>query len=958
MTQNLSVDSYISFEEVKHVTPEQFFNGSILAINAFKNKYLVADEKNPAEVFWRVAKYIASAEKENREYWAKRWFHEIYTGQWMPAGSILQGAANPKKISMANCTTLGFADDSLESIFETGYKVAKVAAYRQGLGVHYNLRPKSMKVNNSSNLSEGNTHWIKWINEIGHFVGQKGRIPAMLYSISDTNPDLLDFITLKSDQKTVDNANISVQFSDAFMKCLEEDGIWKFYYEAETGEKLETEIQASIIFDKFVENNWAFAEPGAQFIDTARRLSNSDYLDDAKWKIKSTNACCVVGTTKIETNYGQLYIEEIHKRVLDGDRSILAVSFNEETHMFELQPIINSWQQRNDKTVELEIEENDIVYKIECSADHPILTRNRGFIAAIELTENDNIVIFQGYRDVVNVAELKSIKIHEEIKPLYDIEVHQNHNFIANSIVVHNSEQFLEFLTGKSAGLCMLLSCNYMYLYRIFGNDVKAACEYLRYTLSPSMLRFIDNVVQKEIEDKRFPIKEQLNSLKGLRRVGAGITNLDGYLIYNGIGYDTEEGINTIVKLTDAFNVGLYEESIRIGKEKGSFEAFNRTQYEKSPFVSQMIKRHNLVFETMRNVCCSSIAPTGTLSLMFSDLVSYGIEPILGLYYWKRNRTSGKWSWSFCVPSFVREVLREKGIEFPMESDSIEDDDVGSKGEQLAILIDKHFPSDKFKPAHLINPFNKVKLMAKLTSECIDSSISVTYNLPEDVSRATIKEIYLQAWKSGVKSISIYRDKSRYGVVEFESPRIASKRYSNEEKSEMTNISSTLKRPKELEADVYQITVNGEKWIAFLGKFQDKPYEIFAGRQDEVKLPSKYKTGKIIKEKQNYYFSVGEDDDQLLINITKSFKNDEHSALTRQVSLNLRHSTPLAYIIDQLDKSHGTIVDFSKVLMRVLKNYFIPDDASKLKCSNCKNYSLVFQEKCFVCVTCGESKCS
>lgn len=804
----------ISFESVKDVTPEQYFKGSTFAINAFRDKYLVEEfnEKNPAEVFWRVVRYAASAEssKELRDSLAKQWFHQLWTGQWMPAGSILQGAANPNKISLANCTTLGFADDSLESIFDTAYQIAKVAAYRQGLGVHYDLRPRGMKVNNSSKVSEGNTHWMKYFNQIGNVVGQKGRIPAMLFSINDWNPDLLEFITIKSDQKTIENANISVHFSDKFMKTLIDDGIWKMKYVSPTGEELITEKRASEIFDYFVNNNWAFAEPGAQFIDIAHKYSNSDYLGDERWIIKSTNAC---------------------------------------------------------------------------------------------------------------------------------------------------SEQYLEFLKGKSSGLCMLSSANYMYLFRTFGKDIEAAKNYLRRFIAPSMVRFVDNIITKEIEDKRYPIKEQLNSLKGLRRIGIGVTNLDGYLIYNGIGYDTEQGIQTIYEMTDSFNLGLYETSIALGEEKGSFDAFNESLYTQSPFVKQMMKRHGLKFKTMRNVCVGSIAPTGSLSLMFPDLVSYGIEPIMGLYYWKRARTSGSYEWSFVVPSFVREILKNLNVEIDMQSDSIPDND-GSKGEKIAAIIDKHFPTNKFKPAHLIDPFAKVKLMAKLTKECVDSSISVTYNLPEDVSKETIKNLYIEAWKQGVKSIAIYRDKSRTGIVEFESPRIAAKRYEEKQEEQTEVLLKYSKRPADLPADVHHITVRGEKWIAFVGVNENRPYEIFAGKQDEISLPTKYKSGAIHKDKKNYFFVAGEGEDMLKVNISKSFKNDEHSALTRQVSLNMRHSVPLVYVIDQLDKSHGTIVDYSKVLMRVLKNYLKDEDIKgQVKCKDCGSKNIQYVEKCFVCGDCGSSKC-
>lgn len=825
---------WVKFQDVKDMTPEEYFNGNGLSINSFKNKYILPElgEKNPAEVMWRVSSYIATPEKDTSveayEYWRCKWFHEMFTGWWMAAGSIMQGAANPKKVSLSNCTTIGFgidgkSGDNLESIFDTAYTVAKVAAFRQGLGVHFDLRPQGMPVHNSSKESLGNTHWMKYINEIGNYIGQKGRIPAMLFSINCKNPDFPNFINIKSDQTTIANANISVHFTNEFMdlldkvvqKKLPEDTKWVMEYKTDAGDVLKTEKPILELFNAFVKNNWAFAEPGAQFVDIAKEYSNSDYLGDDRFKIKSTNAC---------------------------------------------------------------------------------------------------------------------------------------------------SEQYLEY-AGKdiSAGLCVLSSANFYRLPR----DLKEAKKVLRYEIAPSITRFLDNTVEMEIRDKRYPIKGQLNSLKALRRIGAGVTNLDGWLIRNGIGYDTKEGISAITGLVDEFNAGLYETSIQLGAEKGNFGLFDEKNYIKSPFVKQMSERHGMKFKTMRNVCVGSVAPTGTLSSMFNtiytELISYGFEPIMAFYYWKRERTSGKYVWTFNVPRIVREILLEKGIDIGMTSDSIVENEQGNLGESIAKVIDANFPKDRFKPAHEINPFRKVELMGNLTRQSVDSSISITYNLPEDVTEETIRDVYIYAWKNKVKSIAIYRDKSRVGIVEFVPPRIAEQRFATTTQAkESTPVKKSVKRPEVLNCDVHHISVKGEKWIAFVGTFEQRPYEIFAGKQESISLPKKYSNGVLLKDKKlkAYMFESGTDDDLIRVNVTKSFTNDEHSALTRQISLSMRHGVPLKFVIDQLDKSHGTIIDFSKTITRVLKNYLTEDDVVGMKCKECGSSNLVWAEKCPKCLDCGSDKCS
>lgn len=1108
---------FVKFEDVKHITPEEYFRGNQLSISTFKNKYLIQElgEQTPAEVFWRVATYASLTEKDpgEREYWRVRWFHEMWSGMWMAAGSILQGSANPKKkvslincfaretefitdkgvksfndfnendkvnildnhgswkpatvkqfgvqklyklllsrngiekeilvtndhlwrvksnagtiveiktkdlkkddkipyvtekkdnednqnnqdwkvvsisetdreevvwcvevpevenftladgVNTHNCTTINIEKDNLESIFNASYQVAKVAAYRQGLGVKFDLRPVGAVVNNSSNNSLGNTHWMKYMNNIGHYVGQKGRIPAMLFAMPDSNPDLIEFITVKSDRKTIENANISVHFSDAFMEAVESDSVWTMEYVVEdTGEKITRKEKAADIFNMFAVNNHAWAEPGAQFIDTIRKYSNSDYLGDDRWKVKGSNACCVTGDTLIKTDKGSIAIKDLHDRIQSGE-IIQALSYNETNQEFEYEVITNSWQQRNDVTIFLTFKGNTSgnIYDLECSLDHPIYTYNRGYVKAKDINVTDDFCMYNDRDNLNEKANLIDRIEMSEIKPLYDIEVNKNHNFLANGVTVHNSEQFLEYVYKKSAGVCFLSSVNFMYLYRMFGNDIDRANTFLRHIVAPSIHRFVDNLITREVEDKRYPIEEQKESLINLRRMGIGITNLDGYLIYNGIGYDTDKGVDTIFSLADNLNLGLYESSIKLGKERGSFKAFKKENYIQSPFVKQMMERHGLNFDHMRNVCLTSIAPTGSLTSMFVDFISYGIEPIMGLYFWKRHRTSGKWQWTFNVMPFVREILATKGVDLGMDSDSVEDDDNGSVGERIAAIIDEHFPKDMFKPAHHIDPFKKIDLMSRLTKYCVDSSISVTYNLPHDVSISNVKEIYMEAWRKGIKSISIYRDKSRQAVVEFESPRIVNKRYLEEEKESVKENTRVLleskKRPDSLSSDVYHLTVRGEKWIAFVGKNDDgTPVEIFAGKEEELSIPKKYVGGNIVKKgKGKYFFISGEGDEQIKVSITDSFKNDEHSALTRQISLELRFGIPLVYIIDQLEKSNGTVVDFAKVLMRVLKNYLVEEDAiGVIKCKDCGSSNLSYQEKCFVCLDCGSSKC-
>ena len=247
------------FEDVKKQTTEEYFNNNQFSIDAFNKKYSAVEDETYVQALKRVCDYIASVEKTEdlQTYWSERWFDEIYNDWWHPAGSIMQGAGTYRKISLANCSTISLGAnredeewDSLESIMKnTAYTVAKCAAYRQGLGVDFSrLRPAGTKVLNSANQSTGAVHWMKHIDSIGYSVGQKGRIPAMLFSLNINHPDIEEFITVKSDRTKIQNANISVQLTEKFYIYIAEDPS-KIIIELKDGQKIEVDPDEKIELD-------------------------------------------------------------------------------------------------------------------------------------------------------------------------------------------------------------------------------------------------------------------------------------------------------------------------------------------------------------------------------------------------------------------------------------------------------------------------------------------------------------------------------------------------------------------------------------------------------------------------------------------------------------------------------------------------------------------------------------
>ncbi len=994
----------IKFEDVKNITTKEYFKNNQFSIDAFNKKYQLNDNESYVEALKRVCEYIASAEKTEKlqKYWSERWFDEIYNDFWHPAGSIMQGANNPNKISLMNCTTIAMPEDSLESIFKyNALNVAKSAAYRQGLGVDFSkIRPKGMRVNNSANQSEGALHWMKFIDSIGYYVGQKGRIPAMLFSLNIKHPDILDFIKVKSDYTKIQNANISIQITNGFYKAIEnnedwelkfevpatkkgdkcylnpdfdnikladgkdEQGYFKYYKFDRKKEVLNKKVNAKELLELIAKNMYNNGEPGVQNIDLARKYSNSDPLG---FNIISTNACCLEENTKILTNNGWLTIAEIHKRFQNNEK-ISTLSYNIINDVFENKEIIDSFQKRNDYTILLKIKYNNTTTYVECSLDHPILTKNKGYVKAVELTDKDYIIVFNS--SGVS-GELIEKTILNEIKPLYDIEVKDNHNFVINGgIVVKNSEQYLD-----NGGLCCLSSLN---CEKFYNEQTQYNKEKLN-EIVLSMNRFLDNTIEKELQDNRYASFDQKRSLESLRRNGIGVTNIAGLLFLNNFEYGNENGNKLIEVFMDDLNYFAYVSSIKLGEEKGSFKAFDKAKYLESGFIKQLIKKHpDLDFKTMRSCNLTSVAPSGTLSLMFSNsLLSYGIEPPFGMYYWKRTRISGKYEYYFVVPNAVRVLFEKHGYKIPIESDTITDTWDGALGNPIAKFIEENKDKIgiKFKCATDINYKNKLDLMARVQSS-VDSSMSVTYMLPENSTWKDVYNLILDAYNKDVKSIAAFPDKKMYGIISFipfkelafnlknEGKNLHPQNFTEEELKELNiakeNIELTKfhvpKRLETIDADIYSIIVKGEKFIIAVGIQNGQPYEIFGGHMNGFGIKNKHIKGTITKVTKGVYsLSFG---DIIIDNFSTQFTPTE-KILFRMLSLQLRGGITISDIVEQLQKATDDITSLASAVARVLKKYI--QDGQKIigqTCPTCnKSDSLFYHDGCVTCA-CGWSKCS
>ena len=565
------------------------------------------------------------------------------------------------------------------------------------------------------------------------------------------------------------------------------------------------------------------------------------------------------------------------------------------------------------------------------------------------------------------MGKLLKINIKPEIKKLYDIEVEDNHNFIANGILVKNSEQYLD-----RSGSCILSSIN----CEKFSVDYEEREKEFD-LIGHSINRFLDNVNECEIQYHTYASPHQKMSIEKLRRTGAGFTNIAGWLFKQNIAYGSQKSSELMEKFTERYSYYLYKSSIELGHEKGSFGLFNKEKLEKAPFIKRM-KKLGLEFDALRNVTLVSIAPTGSISLLIRDLVmSYGIEPAFGLYYWKRTRISGKYEYYFNVPHIVREAFKKANLTVPMDSDTIKDDWQGAKGKKIAEFIDtnKSKIGIDFKCSMDINCKDKLEMMSKV-NKWVDSSISVTYMLPETAKWEEIYEFIMLAHEKEVKSISVYTDQKMYGVISFTPFKELAFKFKNEgvhidpqnfdpeelkalnmpEGDVVLNTKNSPKRPQTLDADIYSVTVNKEKFVIVIGKYNGYPYEVFGGKMNGLKLDmdSKHIEGKVTRVSRGIYSL--EFEETVIKNFSKQFTPFE-KFMFRSLSTMLRHGIPIEHIVDQLNKASDDMFSMSAAVVRVLKKYI--KNGQKVTGNTCPNCGgpLFYFDGCVQC-SCGYSACS
>lgn len=500
--------------------------------------------------------------------------------------------------------------------------------------------------------------------------------------------------------------------------------------------------------------------------------------------------------------------------------------------------------------------------------------------------------------------------------------------------------------------------------------------------------RIMDDIIDLELEKidailKKIEADPEDMSIKGIehnlwhairkkaeegRRTGIGITAEGDMLAALGLRYGSDEGVDFSVKIHKTLALEAYRGSVLTAKERGAFAIYDAEREKNNPFMQRIKEADPELYYQMteygrRNIALLTIAPTGTTSLM--SQTSSGIEPVF-LPVYKRRRK-------------VNPNDKDVRIDFV--------DEVGDSWEEYVVFhhrfkewmeINGHDTSKNYTQEELdklieLSPYykatsNDVDYLKKVQMQgaiqkWVDHSISVTINMPNNVSEELVGELYMEAWKAGCKGVTVYRDGSRAGVL-----------ISNEEKKKEETVAPggsifPTTRPEILDADIVRFQNNKEKWIAFIGLIDDRPYEIFTGLADDedgITIPRWLNKGLIIKSRNaegvsryDFQYENKRGYKTTIEGLSHKF-NPEYWNYAKLISSTLRHGMPIEKVVDlisslQLDEAINT---WKNGVARALKHY-VPDgtEATKQKCQNCNSTNLHYQEGCLTCKDCGSSKC-
>lgn len=1014
-----------SYDEVYESTLK-YFNGDDLAssvwISKYCNKELCDDgsikyfELSPDDMFHRISKEIYRVGmkynnplSDNEIYEAIKDFKYI-----LFQGRPMAGIGVDDAVSISNCFVVGKpGQDSYGTIALIDQEIMQLSKRGGGVGTDLSAyRPNGAKVHNAAMTSSGpvNICANRFSNTIRE-VGQNGRRGALMLSMDITHPSAEEFIDSKLEDGKITGANISVKLYDNWIK------------EA-LGIEQDVDENKKKLWDKIIHNATTKAEPGVLFWDTILRESVPDCYKEYGFKTISTNPC-FPGSEMLLTERGYFSFKELYEKnipikvITDNRVSYVQTKEYETPDQWHINNENIGVTVRDGSEVMLTKQNAEIIElyfdngkKLRCTPDHHIATKNRGMIEAQYLSEDDYVLTYDiehpldnRYAKFINYKKLNN-------EDVYCIKEPVTRSIIVNGIVTRRCGE----ITLSDCDSCRLMAINlYSYVVNPFTSDA-----YFNYDLFSKhvrlMTKMMDNMIDLELEKVDKIINKVQNdpedeetkaielnlwnkikhSCKLGRRSGIGITGEGDMLAAMGYKYGTALATKFAENIQQILALNVYIESCDLVQkdERPVFGCYNYELEKNNPFLLRLSNSSDITYNEVvtlplikefkekwenkqgrRNIALLTIAPTGSVSCLTQT--TSGIEPLFKVSYTRRRKIdknsnvkpdfidkTGDWFINFNVVhnKFIKWYSVYKNITFIDARDQLENMSETNLNELI-----------KLSPYYGATAMDcdwkeKVKMQGAM-QKYVDHSISVTINLPKGTPENIVSELYKTAWESGCKGCTIYVDGSRDGVLISKDKKDCGCKDFLEK--------DAPKRPKSLPCKVIRFVNNKEKWIAAVGLYEGKPYEIFTGLQERLNIPTNIEDANIVRNKveanvldedsgefvtklvsrYDLVYNDGNDEQKSVMGLSTVF-NKEFWNYGKLVSGLLRHGMPIQYVIkviSSLDFKDDGINSWKNGVIRALKR-FIKDGETDEICPEC-GAKLWRESGCVTCKSCGWSKC-
>jgi ribonucleotide reductase alpha subunit len=751
------------------------------------------------------------------------------------------------------------------------------------------------------------------------------------------------------------------------------------------------------IWDKLCYNAWKSAEPGILFWDRVLEESPCRFYG-AEWLERSTNPC-FTGDTMVAVADGRGYVSFRQLAEEGRDIDVYSESDNKVITIKTMRDIRVT--AKDQKIFKITFTSGD---SIRATENHKFYTTANKEVELKNLKKGQQLRSITKYkntrgggilnRDTKMFGDLPHFTVssirRDGVEDVYIGTVDMYHNFFVGNFNGRFTNESKRGSSVKSANCgeiplppfdsCRLLLLNlYGYVSNKFqGNAIFEDEMFIKHV--HCAMRLMDDIVDLEIEkidkilveielkkfDKKFQqvekelwLKIKKKAVEG-RRTGLGVTGEGDMMAALGIKYGTPEGTLFSEKLHQLLATTAYEASIDLAEERGAFPIWNPNDIESSDFLTRMFstEQNELMTEEIqmkvakygrRHIAILTIAPAGTVSLM--SQTSSGGEPNFFVWYFRKKKVTNEDYYD------VIDEVGDKWIEYPVFHKPFIDFYAGSTGisyeqaEGILLKLKESELREIFEKspyfgatAQDVDYVEKVRMQGAI-QKWVDHSISVTVNMPESVTVEMVRDVYRQAFESGCKGITVYRDNSRGNVLSTTSDK--------EEVTEKFEYINSIKRPKQLECDVFFKTSRGNDFLIFVGKLDNKPYEVFAVPHLRVTTVSKKtKTGLLIKQGKGVYSFADKEGKVLIQNLGEyMYENEQNS--TRMLSSLLRHRVDPGFVSETILK-FATINSFHQVIAKVLQTY---SNEGGEKCPECKTV-MIMTEGCKKCPSCGNSACN